>query len=104
MKVTKEMGVTMRDTTITSGEPVFLDVTKPPFDIYGLCEGFCRLPRPVAEATSKEVAELSLMPAGGRIRFKTDSDYVVVMPIRTELLRTTQTIRMFQGAALICLR
>lgn len=78
MKVTKEMGVTLRDTTITSGEPVFLDVTKPPFDIYGLCEGFCRLPRPIAEATSKEVSELSKMPAGGRIRFKTDSDYVVV--------------------------
>ena len=78
MKVTKEMGVVLPDTTITSGNPVFLDATRQPFDIYGLCEGFCRLPRPVAEATSKEVAERSLMPAGGRIRFKTDSDYVVV--------------------------
>ena len=77
MKVTKEMGVVLPDTTITSGNPVFLDATRQPFDIYGLCEGFCRLPRPVAEATSKEVAERSLMPAGGRIRFKTDSDYVV---------------------------
>ena len=78
MKVTKEMGVVLPDTTITSGNPVFLDATRQPFEIYGLCEGFCRLPRPVAEATSKEVAERSLMPAGGRIRFKTDSDYVVV--------------------------
>ena len=78
MKVTKEMGVTLRDTTITSGEPVFLDVTKPPFAIYGLCEGFRRLPEEVAAATSNEVSELSKMPAGGRIRFKTDSDYVVI--------------------------
>lgn len=78
MKVTKEMGVILRATTITSGDPVFLDATNQPFDIYGLCEGFRRLPQSIAEATSGEVSELSEMPAGGRIRFKTDSDYVVV--------------------------
>lgn len=76
--VNRELGIIPDETTITSGDPVFLDVTKPPFEIYGLCEPFRRLPSDVAAATSDTVAELSCMPAGGRIRFKTDSDYVVV--------------------------
>lgn len=76
--VSRKIGIIPKDTTITSGNPVFLDVTKPPFEIYGLCEPFRRLPSDVASAASESVAELSKMPAGGRIRFKTDSDYIVV--------------------------
>lgn len=76
--VSRKLGIIPDDTTITAGNPVFLDVTKPPFRIYGLCEPFHRLPPDVAAATSETVAELSKMPAGARIRFRTDSDYIVV--------------------------
>ena len=50
----------------------FFDASKPPFSLHGLLqeEGcFRRLPFPVAQATSEEVALLSLHPAGGRVRF-----------------------------------
>ncbi|MBE7025866.1 MAG: hypothetical protein E7408_07430 [Ruminococcaceae bacterium] len=65
-------------------DAVFYDVRKEPaFRIYGLSnpteeEIFRRLPAEVAEATSPEVAELSKHTAGGRIRFKTDSPYIIL--------------------------
>lgn len=78
MKIAKEHGVTPSDTTITTGNPVFLDVTKPPFRLYGLCEPFRRIPENVAKATSKSVEDLAPMTAGARLRFSTDSDYIVI--------------------------
>lgn len=78
MKVTKACGIPPKDTTITTGDPVFLDITKPPFRLYGLCEPFRRVPADVAKATSEKVEHLSQMPAGARVRFSTDSDYVVI--------------------------
>lgn len=62
---------------------VFYDVRQEPFSIYGLYEPhreglFRRLPADVAEATSKNVAILATETSGGRIRFATDSDTVVI--------------------------
>lgn len=72
------MGVTPKETTITKMDPVFLDTEKPPFRLYGFCENFRRVPKDVAEATSASVATLAEYSTGGRVRFKTDSDYIVV--------------------------
>ena len=54
-----------------------------PFEIFGLygspeTDGYCRIPEGVAKATSARVAELYSNTAGGRIRFKTDSDVLVI--------------------------
>ncbi len=62
---------------------VFYDVRKAPFKIYGLYNptekgAFRRVPKDVAEATSRGVADLSLYTAGGRVRFSTDSEYVAI--------------------------
>lgn len=50
------------------------------FGLYGSCEenGYCRIPDSVAKATSARVVELYRNTAGGRIRFKTDSDILVI--------------------------
>ena len=62
---------------------VWNDVRKPPFKIYGLYqpeteEWFHRMPMDVATATSPEVEKLSQEPAGGRVRFSTDSPFVAI--------------------------
>ncbi|MBR4306161.1 MAG: SGNH/GDSL hydrolase family protein [Ruminiclostridium sp.] len=62
---------------------VYYDVKKEPFRIYGLYEAqsegeFCRLPEDVARETSPGVFRLYKNTAGGRVRFKTDSDTVAV--------------------------
>lgn len=54
-----------------------------PFEIFGLYgsyeeNGYCRIPDSVAKATSSRVVELYRNTAGGRIRFKTDSDVLVI--------------------------
>ena len=58
-------------------------VEEAPFAVHGV--SFCaeeglyrRLPRAVAEATSEGVAALATKTSGGRVRFATDSPYVVV--------------------------
>ncbi|MCQ2771535.1 MAG: SGNH/GDSL hydrolase family protein [Clostridia bacterium] len=77
MKITKEMGVVLKDTTIDSGNPVFIDVENKPFKIYGACDKYLRVPTEVAQNTSANVAKLSKYTTGVRIRFKTDSDYII---------------------------
>ena len=62
---------------------VYADARRAPFRIYGVAPGaegeqMRRLPPQVAEATSREVARLSLCTAGGRVRFATDSPYIAV--------------------------
>lgn len=72
------MGIKPEKQTITVGNPVYLDAAKAPFSLHGLCEPFRRIPRDVAESTSSSVEYLGAMTTGGRVRFKTDSDYIVV--------------------------
>ncbi len=70
-------------TEIPHADVRFYDVRKAPFQIYGLYRPqtesvFKRLPDEVAASTSEGVAKLSLQTAGGRVRFTTDSPYIVV--------------------------
>ena len=64
----------------------FYDVRKPPFRIYGLYNAesdpeFKRLPDDVAASVSDGVRQLSRQTAGGRVRFSTDSPYVVIKAV-----------------------
>ena len=76
MIVTREMGTILPDTTMSS--PVYIDVRKEPFRLCGFCEPFRRVPVDVAEATSERVALLAGNSTGGRIRFRTNSDFIVM--------------------------
>lgn len=62
---------------------VFHDVRKADVDIYGLYRPlespqFCRLPQEVADRVSEGVARLNRHTAGGRVRFRTDSQRIVL--------------------------
>ena len=76
MIVTKEVGTKLKDTTMEA--PIYLDVRKAPFSLHGFAEPFRRVPADVAAATSETVDRLSRATAGGRVRFRTTSDYIVV--------------------------
>lgn len=72
------------------------DVRKPPFQLYGLYDPknqsvFKRIPTSVAEKTSNGVVALHTNTAGGRVRFATDSPYVV---IQAELPHAHSSIKM----------
>ncbi len=76
MIVTREKGTELRDTTMKL--PVYLNVKNEPFSLHGFSSPFRRVPEEVAEATSEGVASLAKATAGGRVRFRTTSDYIVV--------------------------
>ena len=76
MIITREMGTVLSDTTMSS--PVYLDVRNAPFKLYGFCEPYRRVPKDVADATSECVSRLSKVSAGGRVRFRTTSDFIVL--------------------------
>ena len=62
------------------------DVRKPPFQLYGLYEPqsepvFKRMPTAVAQTVSEGVKNLHLHTAGGRVRFSTNSPYVVIKAV-----------------------
>ena len=64
---------------------VWHDVRTAPVSIYGLCDPrnaetpFHRFPFEVGERVGGKVKELNLRPAGGRIRFTTNSPYVALL-------------------------
>lgn len=68
---------------------IFYDVRKAPFSIHGLWEAqkggqFLRIPEEIAKQCNKHIAEgLYRNTAGGRVRFATDSDTLVVRATRT---------------------
>ena len=76
MIITREMGTALLDTTMSS--PVYIDVRKAPMTLHGFSEPFRRVPHDVADATSECVSGLSKVSAGGRVRFRTTSDFVVI--------------------------
>lgn len=72
---------TIGDTTVH-----FFNVRQKPFRIYGLLAGnagepFRRLPLQVAEQVSEGVKNLHSCTAGGRVRFRTNSDYIAIRAV-----------------------
>ena len=67
--------------TIEEPDVKFYDVNKAPFAVYGVFyqDGkFRRMPEDVANTVSNGVAKLHSRTAGGRVRFRTDSNYVAI--------------------------
>ena len=59
----------------------FYDVNEAPFAVYGVwydTDRFYRVPSEVAKTVSPNIVQKSDQTAGGRVRFKTNSPYVVV--------------------------
>lgn len=68
---------------INEPDAVFFNVKKAPFAIYGLYDAtsdapFCRIPEEVAKRVSDGVVYLYRNTAGGRVRFATDSPYLIL--------------------------
>lgn len=74
--------------TYSECELEFYDVTNKPFKVYGLYNAkqgdFSRMPHDIAHTVSKGVEYLQKQTSGGRIRFKTNSRYIVVKSILPE--------------------
>jgi len=71
------------ETKIDKPDIKFYDAKCSLFDIYGLykpyeCNTYCRMAPDVAKYVSPGVGALNKCTAGGRLRFKTDSKYVVI--------------------------
>ena len=79
-----EIDVNMKGSeAIKRTDIVYYDVRQVPFDLYGFYapreeDVFKRLPDEVAMATSQGVVSLYKDTAGGRVRFSTDSDCIVI--------------------------
>ena len=71
------------ETSVEEKDVLFYNIKKEPFKIYGLYSPqkntpYIRLPEQVANATNSGVAQLAFDTAGGRLRFSTDSPYIVI--------------------------
>lgn len=85
------MDITKWDKNFRTGlslpeDVTFYDSRQRPFAVYGLwdhrSEGpFRRMPQQVADAVSPGVSQLSRHTAGGRVRFRTDSAYLVIRAV-----------------------
>ncbi|MBR5309258.1 MAG: hypothetical protein IKU43_10820 [Clostridia bacterium] len=77
------MGVSVQ-TKLLKEDIEFFDVRCGKFDIYGLLDAydeneyFHRIPFDVAEKTSQTVKALNCNTSGGRVRFRTNSEYVAI--------------------------
>lgn len=68
----------------------FYDARKAPFKIYGLCDAtgsapFRRLPFELAENVNYQVSVLAGNTSGGRVRFRTNSEYVAIRAIMPDV-------------------
>ena len=73
-----------------AAQTVFFDVSRPPFTVHGLlldAAGYYRIPHALAAATNIGVKFLNLNTAGGRVRFRTDANRIV---LRAELRAVTR--------------
>ena len=80
------------ETSYDAPDVIFYNVKRSPFCIYGLYDYknqpvYRRIPEDVAAATSESVAELALCTAGGRLRFSTDSPYVIIKVVMPKINR-----------------
>ena len=73
----------LKGAEITETDVIYYNVKDDPFEIYGLYDPqngdfFKRLPDDIGVGTNRGVSNLYKNTAGGRVRFSTDSDYVVI--------------------------
>ena len=80
------------ETSVKENDVLFYNIKKEPFKIYGLYNPqkntpYIRLPEQVAVATNSGVAQLAYNTAGGRLRFSTDSPYIVIKAEMSKISR-----------------
>ncbi|HIZ04067.1 MAG TPA: SGNH/GDSL hydrolase family protein [Candidatus Borkfalkia avistercoris] len=85
----------------------FYDVTEKPFALYGVFydEGrgcFLRMPAETAAAVSEGVAALTANTAGGRVRFSTDSEQIVLYVRYRDLCRMSHMPLSGSGGFSLC--
>lgn len=99
----KEIDISKIDVNFSSvnascNDAKFYNVTDEPFELYGLYNPksepfFKRMPDEIGLNTNPGVANLYKNTAGGRVRFSTDSDYIIIrafMPNHTEFSHMTR--------------
>lgn len=70
---------------------IFIDCKQEPMKMYGLLmpteeeDFFRRVPKDIADGTNEGVSMLSKHTAGGRVRFKTNSPFIVVKAVMHEI-------------------
>ena len=74
------------ETNITEPDIVWLNIRQAPFVILGIdydekCGCYTRMPQELAEQISKGVAYLNSNTAGGRVRFRTDSEFIGIRAV-----------------------
>lgn len=74
------------ETKLDKSDIKFYNVKEYPFCVFGLIydEIFRRMPEDIANKVNDGVKVLHTYPAGGRIRFKTDSPYVAISAVMPE--------------------
>ena len=77
----EEIDNNYRLTVPDSSHTAFYDVSEPPFKVHGLLhdsKGYYRMPYETAAEANEGVKGLNLHTAGGRVRFCTDADRIVL--------------------------
>ena len=85
-----ELDKNVKVTDVNKPDIKLYSVREEPFEIYGLYNpkekgDFKRMPEDVARAASKNVEIMNHMTSGARVRFKTDSEYVMLKAVLPSL-------------------
>lgn len=83
MKNISDIDKNFKTSGIDKKDVKFYNVNEKPFKIYGVFkpeddDEYIRIPRKIAESTNNGVKILNSNTAGGRVRFKTDSKYIIL--------------------------
>lgn len=78
MIVKLKNGVKLEDTTCERYDPVIYRISDLPAKVYGVDENLKRMPADVAASVSEAVGKMGLETTGGRISFRTNSDYIII--------------------------
>ena len=80
------------ETNIDKSDITFYSVLQEPFSVHGLIHEngkFRRMPESVAESVSPGVQYFYCKTSGGRVRFKTNSQYIAIFAKMTNIIKTS---------------
>lgn len=90
MKNITEIDKNFKAESLQKEDIKFYDIRQEPFRIYGVYKpegsaGYIRMPEEAAKATNEGVATLNHNTSGGRVRFRTDSNYIALKCIMPQI-------------------
>lgn len=93
MQPVESMDVNFKiDTNVDKEDIVFYSALQEPFSVYGLIHEngkFRRMPEAVAKSVSPGVEYFYCKTSGGRVRFKTNSQYIAIFAKMTNIIKTS---------------